>query len=288
MKLENMRLLVEISQSGAELMRIYDKAKGIELLWNGDAAYWKRRSPILFPNVGKTFGNVMNISGKSYPTCQHGFARDSVFALEESDESHAVYVLKSNGAFSDRYPFEFELRIGYRLEKDSLKVIWKVNNTGNGSMAFTIGGHPAFCFDEDRTKEDYLLEFPRNDALEYILLDPASGAGIPEKKYPLPLENRRLELSDSLFARDAMVFDGGQVSEVWLCEKDGSRRVGMACEGFPNYGIWSVQGAPFVCLEPWMGRADDLGFDGDIFDKKDINIVPAGGEFEKAYSILLA
>ena len=52
MKLENRRLCVEISESGAEVTRIFDKKNGTEKIWNGDPAYWKRHSPILFPNVG--------------------------------------------------------------------------------------------------------------------------------------------------------------------------------------------------------------------------------------------
>ena len=54
MKLENQRLCVEISEMGAEVTRIYDKKKGAELLWEADPVYWKRHSPVLFPNVGKT------------------------------------------------------------------------------------------------------------------------------------------------------------------------------------------------------------------------------------------
>ena len=33
----------------------------------------------------------------------------------------------------------------------------------------------------------------------------------------------------------------------------------LICHGFPSFGIWSVPGSPFVCLEPWMGRCDDFG-----------------------------
>ena len=62
----------------------------------------------------------------------------------------------------------------------------------------------------------------------------------------------------------------------------------MKCEGCPNFGIWSVKDAPFVCLEPWMGRADNIGFDRDISEKPGINAVDAGEIFEKEYSIVVA
>ena len=67
--------------------------------------------------------------------------------------------------------------------------------------------------------------------------------------------------------------------------KDGTPRVGMRCEGFPNFGIWSVKDAPFVCLEPWMGRCDDCGFTGDLSEKPFINHLKMDEMFETAYTI---
>ena len=64
--------------------------------------------------------------------------------------------------------------------------------------------------------------------------------------------------------------------------------MGMKCQGFPNFGIWSVKDAPFVCLEPWMGRADNIGFDRDISEKPGINAVDPGECFEKEYTVVVA
>ena len=75
MKLENEILYVEMVEHGAELTRIYNKKTGAEILWNADPKFWKRHSPVLFPNVGKTWHNVVKIQGEQYPTSQHGFAR---------------------------------------------------------------------------------------------------------------------------------------------------------------------------------------------------------------------
>ena len=288
MTLTNEYLQVEIADLGAELMSIYDRSAGTELLWNGDAAYWKRRSPILFPNVGKTWQNVMRIDGALYPTSQHGFARDRDFICEASDDASATYLLRSDEKTLERYPYDFELRIRYALEDRSLRVTWIVDNLSDREMAFTIGGHPAFCFARpEDSKADYALRFPGMDALHYILLDPASGTALPEEGHVLALQDGMLELSDELFTRDAMIFDGGQIDEVWLCSSDGAPRVGMRCPGFLNFGVWSVVGAPFVCLEPWAGRCDDSGFEGELRDKPNVNLLPAGERFERSYEILL-
>ena len=114
----------------------------------------------------------------------------------------------------------------------------------------------------------------------------AELAADTEKVYKLELEDECCPLNEEMFENDALILDHGQISEVWLCHKDGTPRVGMKCGGFPNFGIWSVKNAPFVCLEPWMGRCDDIGFDRELSEKPDVNKVPAGGRFEQSYVIV--
>ena len=55
--------------------------------------------------------------------------------------------------------------------------------------------------------------------------------------------------------------------------------------GFPSFGIWSVPGSPFVCLEPWMGRCDDFGFKGELPEKKYINTLDKDEIFTASYEI---
>lgn len=102
----------------------------------------------------------------------------------------------------------------------------------------------------------------------------------------LKLTEEMCPLTEEMFARDALIFDGSQIEEVWLCHKDGSPYVGMQCKGFPNFGIWSVKDAPFVCLEPWAGRCDDRGFDEDISRKKGIICLQEKELFVKSYKII--
>ena len=254
MKLENERLSVEISEVGAEVTRIFDKKTQTDVLWEGDPAFWKRHSPILFPNVGKTYHNVVLINGTHYPTSQHGFARDGQFKCVCETGDKASFLLASSEESKEVYPFDFELIITYTLEEHALHVEWEVRNTGDEDMYFTIGGHPAFRFaGKDEVKTDYLLRFPGKDALEYIIVNEAEAAADPDTTFRLELDNECCGLSEELFDIDTLIFDHGQIDEVWLCHKDGTPYVGVKCEGFPNFGIWSMKNAPFVCLEPWMG-----------------------------------
>ena len=262
MKLENDRLCVEIAEQGAEVTRIYDKKSDTELLWEADPKYWKRHSPILFPNVGKTYRSTVRINGIQYPTSQHGFARDNKFKCVRETTDTVSFLFASTRDLVEVYPFDFDLIITYKLDGRTLMVKWEVVNTGEEEMYFTIGGHPAFRFaGADEGKSDYILKFPGKESLDYILVNIAEGAADTSKVYQLELEDGCCPMSEEMFANDALIFDNGQISEVWICHKDGAPRVGMKCEGFPNFGIWSVKDAPFVCLEPWMGRCDDIGFD---------------------------
>lgn len=287
MHLENERLCVEITELGAEVTRIYDKEKKAELLWEGDPKYWKRHSPVLFPNVGKTYRNKVLIDGVQYPTAQHGFARDNMFKCVRETKDTVSFLFASNDETKEVYPFDFELMITYVLKENSLVVKWEVQNTGDETMYFTIGGHPAFCFARaEEKKTDYKLKFPGKDSLDYILVNLKEAAADTEHIYHLPLDDECCPVTEEMFEHDALIFDGEQIKEVWLCHKDGEPYVGMKCEGFPNFGIWSVKDAPFVCLEPWMGRCDNVGFAEELSKKPDVNCADPGERFQQQYTIL--
>lgn len=288
-KLENEFLCVEIAEMGAEVTRIYDKAEDNEILWEGNPVYWKRHSPVLFPNVGKTYKNRVLINGTQYPTSQHGFARDNVFTCIEAANEKASFMFRSSEETKEVYPFDFELHINYKLNKKELTVEWKVKNCGDETMYFTIGGHPAFRFAKpEETKADYVLKVPGKEKLEYVLIDISCGCANVDEVHTLQLSEETYPLSDELFAKDALVVDNGQIEEAWLCHKDGTPYVGVRSAGFPNYGIWSVEGAPFVCLEPWMGRCDNVGFNAELSEKPNVNKVEAGEKFIKDYTIVVA
>ena len=288
-KLENEFLCVEIAEMGAEVTRIYDKAEDNEILWEGNPVYWKRHSPVLFPNVGKTYKNRVLINGTQYPTSQHGFARDNVFTCIEAANEKASFMFRSSEETKEVYPFDFELHINYKLNKKELTVEWQVKNCGDETMYFTIGGHPAFRFAKpEETKADYVLKVPGKEKLEYVLIDISCGCANVDEIHTLQLSEETYPLSDELFAKDALVVDNGQIEEAWLCHKDGTLYVGVRSAGFPNYGIWSVEGAPFVCLEPWMGRCDNVGFNAELSEKPNVNKVEAGEKFIKDYTIVVA
>ena len=88
-----------------------------------------------------------------------------------------------------------------------------------------------------------------------------------------------------MFDKDALVFDNEQIEWAALALPDGKPYIALESKDFPNFGIWSKPGAPYVCLEPWCGRCDDKGFNGEISQKPGINTLKAGEVFKKSYDI---
>ena len=101
MKLSNNIISIEVAPHGAELVSLV--RKGREYMWSGDAAFWNRRAPILFPAVGKPFNNEIRIDGQVFTMKQHGFARDCEF--EEAGEG--LLVMKD--VRPENYPYRFAL-----------------------------------------------------------------------------------------------------------------------------------------------------------------------------------
>ena len=285
--LENDFLKVTIDDHGAELVSIYDKEKDREVIWQGDPRFWGRHAPVLFPNVGKHYGNHYRIGDKEYASKQHGFARDTDFTCIDSTLDSVTHQIRSTEETKEVYPFDFVLRIRHILKGRTLTVSWKVANNSDTDMYFAIGGHPAFRVPvlPDTRRSDYRLTFDGQESLTYLLLDPESGTAKAEEKATLKLENGTCQIEDHMFDHDALVFDN-QITRAGIQLPDGTPYLELRCVGFPNFGIWSAsQDAPFVCLELWMGRCDDCGFTGDLSEKPFINHLKMDEMFETAYTI---
>ena len=279
--LENDSLRVTVADLGAELTSVFDKAAGIERIWTGDAAVWNRHAPILFPFVGKVAGGKYRFGGREYEMkTQHGFARDLTFECVENTPASVSHRLTASDWTRERYPFEFRLTVTHRLlAGKALRVEWTVENTGEGPMFFSIGGHPGFTLPEGVAKEDCFIHFPGKDALEYIGVSP-EGLALPRRK-ALALENGLARYQDDI--PDTWIFEDGQVRSVGIATPDGRPWVTLRCEQFPMLAVWAK--GPFICLEPWFGRTDDDGFTGSMDEKKAVQRLEGGMVREIAYTI---
>ena len=285
--LENDQLRVTISDHGAELSGIFDKKNNREVLWNADPTYWKRHAPVLFPNVGRLYNDTSLIGGKTYTSGQHGFARDMEFICTEETGTSVTHLLEATDTTKKAWPYDFQLYITHTLNDRDLTVSWKVVNKDQDTMYFTIGAHPAFNVPvlPNTTQDQYHLTFSGQKELTYCLLDATLGIALPDQPHTLSLENGTCLIDAHMFDEGALIFDNSQITKAGITLPDGTPYVEISCEGFPNFGIWSAIGAPFVCLEPWMGRCDNTGYEGELSQKPNINALKPAEVFDKSYMI---
>ena len=121
LKYDNLEVVV--NSHGAELEHIY--CNGIDYMRKRDE-FWNRKSPVLFPIVGKLRDLKTFIDGNEYHMNQHGFARDMEFELVEEKENKLVFLCKSNLDTLKMYPYQFELYIEYVINNKNLDVIYKI------------------------------------------------------------------------------------------------------------------------------------------------------------------
>lgn len=287
-QIENEELVLKIASLGAEMKSLVNKKTAQEYLWHADPAYWGRTSPILFPFVGGCKNNRMLYEGKSYPAPKHGFARNMEFDLISQSEKEIWLALTSSETVLKEYPFHFCLSIGYRLEGKKVEVTWKVENTDQKKMYFSIGGHPAFnCpIRADENQLDYQIAFDKKEMLINSLV--ASDGLLDEKREEIELQDGKLAITEHLFDRDALILEE-QVHKVAFVTPSGKEYVSVEFDA-PVVGIWSPAGkcAPFICVEPWYGRCDRSNFSGTLAEREYGNELEPGEVFEQSYTITVA
>lgn len=275
----------QISTHGAELQSL--KADGKEFLWHGDPAYWGRRSPILFPMVGKVFGDRFRVDGREYEMHQHGFARDSEFR-----KVGERYVLADGPR--ENYPYRFELSVHYRTEGNRFYAEWEVLNLDERPIHFQIGAHPALLLPDYKPEDPvhgYLQCFDgeRKPVAQPMLSHGLDGGFLTELSapVPMPVEDGLLPITGETFAIDTFMLEQGQVKSVMLLDKEKRPYLTVGSDQTEAYGLWAPHkpGCPFVCLEPWCGITDLVGFSGDLSERYLNHRLAPGEKFAFTYWI---
>jgi galactose mutarotase-like enzyme len=171
------------------------------------------------------------------------------------------------------------------LEGTKLIQSFEVVNTSDAEMGFQLGGHPAFAvpFSNGEKYDEYEVVFDSPQTLErYLLTDKGLYSG--ETRSFLSRENR-FGLFYELFKEDALVFKNIPSKQVWIQHKNGGKRLQVDYEGFAHLGIWSVPGADYVCIEPWIGCADMANQPTDFFEKDSIVRLKPQELFNSAFTI---
>ena len=270
-------LSITVNFKGAELQSI--KRDKNEYIWNGDVEFWGKHSPVLFPIVGTLKNNSYFLENEAYQLSRHGFARDLEFELLESEYNSLLFSLKANDVTLTNFPFEFELQIKYKLHDKKLIIQYEVINNSDKKMPFSIGAHPAFSLPSGF--ENYSLEFSDIENPEYFLLQ---NGLIGDQTETLFINDRILQLQYKKFEKDALVFKTLKSESITILENS-KPYIKINFKNFPNLGLWSIQDANFICIEPWFGYSDTTNSNGEILEKEGIIILEKNESFKTEFSI---
>lgn len=277
-EIKNSFIKAKIKLFGAELNSLQKIDEDLEYIWQGNPKYWARHSPVLFPIVGRLKNDSYFYKNKKYSLSQHGFVRDKEFELIKKGEDFIEFRLKNDEETLKNYPFLFELNISYKLEKTKLIISYKVKNRSEDRLYFSIGAHPAFNissgdfldFEDVRTSKRYFLD----------------DKGLIYKNQEVSFTKNSLILDEEIFKNDALVFNDNNIKSIILRDKNSNKILKVEFKDFPYLGVWSKPNlAPFVCIEPWFGVADEENSNQNIEDKRGIQVLLKDELFSCFYSI---
>jgi galactose mutarotase-like enzyme len=214
-------------------------------------------NPILFPICGQLTDGQYEWDGQTYPMKNHGVARIKpweVIASSTEGQASLSVLLRSDADTLASYPFEFELEFTYILQGGKLRVEQHYRNLSRKPMPVYAGFHPYFA----TTDKELVYE---TDATEY------------------------LDYNDEQVKKIGNAIDlNGKVESLALLNADKPEiafslsadcRVTMSYSDIFKYVVlWSVEGKPFVCVEPWMAKTNELN------RKDELPIIEAGQALE--------
>lgn len=262
-------LTARINPLGAELWSLTDSA-GNDYMTNADPAFWTGHAPLLFPIVGALNGGGYRLDGQDYRLAKHGFARGSQFALIDSGDGFATFRLTESAESLAAFPFAFALDMAFRLDGMALHMAATVSNRSETAMPFSFGFHPAFAWPlpGGAPKDAHRILFAADEPGPIRRLEPASGLLLPDG-LPSPVDGRMLHPEAALFADDALIWDN-LASRALSFGADGGSWLDISFADMPMLGIWQKPGAAYLCVEPWQGLGDPVGYTGDFRDKPGI------------------
>jgi galactose mutarotase-like enzyme len=277
-KLQSARVEIMINPLGAEIQQLKHATHG-NVLWQKNDQIWNRFAPILFPIVGRLMNDQYTLNDQSYTMRQHGFARDQVFQVIEHSEDSITLRLTDNEQTLAQYPFRFELLVKYTLYQDKLEIEHRVTNLDVKELYYSLGGHPGFHIEGKLSAYD--LDFGDDYTVQQHLI---TGNYYNDKTKEIQL-SRKFELSDDLFASDAIVIKSPPFQSIGFGKINGPKLFSLHCDTWTAVGLWTKPGAPFFCIEPWWGWADALNSSGNMKEKEGIISLEPGTHSTHQFSI---
>ncbi len=219
---------------------------------------------MLFPVVGWTREGRARVDGVDYPLSLHGFAWNSLFHVAERRDDFFAPCAGRRRCHPGALSFRLPARSRIRLSPGRLDNALIVTNSGDSPLPYACGLHPAFRWPLAGSTAEHAILFDADERPEVPVIAP--GGLFSNERRPVPLTGRRLPLSQDLLAREALCFLHAN-SQSLAFDNGAGARLHVALEDFPHIAFWSLPPAPYLCIEPWTGHGDPVGFAGDLREK---------------------
>lgn len=286
-ELSNQYLTVNLHPKGAEIISIVGNQDHINYMWKRDACQWANSAPILFPIVGAIKNDTCRIDGKEYHMTQHGFARHNEFEIKNQSQTEVTFTLVSNDEIIKQYPFLFELNVTYKLVENTLTCLINVKNKDHQTIYFQVGGHPAFAcpFMENESSNDYYVEFSEYETRNQKVIDVAKR-GMSHVQLPFFDNEKRFFVRQQLFNNDAIVIKDFKSENISIKSLNHQKSIVFHMQGFDHVGLWTAKHVGgLLAIEPWVGHADYVDFDGEFKEKESCVALDTDKEFNVQFAV---
>ncbi|WP_058302705.1 aldose epimerase family protein [Gorillibacterium timonense] len=197
--------------------------------------------PILFPISGQLPEGMYEWEGAAYRIRNHGVVRNRPWqVVGTSTDGSASLTLRfvSDAGTEAEYPFAFELLFTYRLQDGKLRIEQEYINHSDRPLPFYAGLHPYFyatpgpvAYQTDATR---LLDL--NDGEE----KPFAGT---------------LDISEA--KESVVLLNASEPSISFLPNGAGAIKLAYS-PVFKYIVLWTAPGKPFLCVEPWMAKNEEM------------------------------
>ena len=251
---------------------------------DGPTEPWDRRhgNPILFPNICDSYvgdrQGVWQWDGKELLMPQHGWARDLYYYIEERDDTSLTAKLAKPHSLAIAYPFDFDLRLRYRVEERSLILETEVQSRDERPFPYALGFHP------------YLRAPLTNDSSRShceVALPSAVRVTSPDTWKTLhehEIEEQTLKANDPTLG-EGIVLERSHTDSLSIQDHASGLQTTVSVADSPDpLPVWAAwceaPDSDYVCLEPWTSGPNPLA--------KDAVILQPGGTHRYRMTITLS
>ena len=250
---------ISINTFGAEVISV--KHFGDEKFWQNHDGSWDGHCPMLFPYCGHV---LINYGGKIYKSEPHGFAKDREFEVINKADDFIELSLRSDEFTKEFFPFDFVFTVKFQALDNGLKFEYKVYNSGNIDLYFSLGGHESI--NTECNVSGYSVIFNKSERFENLLND-INGYLIGS--HEILGEGKELILKEEYFNNGySLIFKDLKSDSLKFFDKSGKKICKIDFKGFNVLLFWKEENSAFICIEPWLNIPDGYDNENLSIDKK--------------------